>query len=63
MALHPDIQRRAQDEVDNTVGVSALPRIQDRDRLPFVNAVIKETMRWHPALPLGKLGLDLRYGP
>jgi len=53
MALHPDKQRLAQAELDDRIGVERLPTIEDRSNLPYVNAVIKETMRWHPALPLG----------
>ncbi len=41
-------------EIDAVVGADRLPTIGDRTRLPYVNAVIKETMRWHPALPLGE---------
>ncbi|OCH91972.1 cytochrome P450 [Obba rivulosa] len=53
MALHPGKQRLAQAEVDRIVGMDRLPTIEDRSRLPYVNALIKETMRWHPAVPLG----------
>ncbi|TFK80436.1 cytochrome P450 [Polyporus arcularius HHB13444] len=53
MALHPDKLRLAQAEIDAVVGTDRLPTIGDRTHLPYVNAVIKETMRWHPALPLG----------
>lgn len=53
MALHPEVQRKAQAEVDEICGTDSLPTIGDRGRLSFVDAVIKETMRWHPALPLG----------
>ncbi|KAF7799349.1 hypothetical protein EIP86_010581 [Pleurotus ostreatoroseus] len=52
MALHPEYQKRAQEEIDRVVGEDRLPTISDRIQLPYVNAVIKETMRWHPALPL-----------
>ncbi|EED79605.1 predicted protein, partial [Postia placenta Mad-698-R] len=52
MALHPDKQRRAQQELDSVVGTGRFPSISDRAHLPYVNAVIKETMRWHPVLPL-----------
>ncbi len=30
-----------------------MPDAEDRDRLPYVNAVVKETLRWHTAVPLG----------
>lgn len=54
MALNPEKLRIAQEEIDRVVGVDRLPTVNDRARLPYVNAIIKETMRWHPALPLGK---------
>ena len=54
MANYPEAQKRAQAELDSVVGLENLPRISDRERLPYINAVIKETMRWHPAVPLSK---------
>lgn len=54
MALHPEKQQLAQAEIDNVVGAGRLPTIDDRSSLPYVNAVIKETMRWHPILPLSE---------
>ncbi|EMD36301.1 hypothetical protein CERSUDRAFT_65977 [Gelatoporia subvermispora B] len=53
MALNRDKQRIAQAELDTVIDEDRLPRIDDRHRLPYVNAVIKETMRWQPVLPLG----------
>ncbi|KAJ7127124.1 cytochrome P450 [Mycena epipterygia] len=52
MAMHPDVQTRVQEEVDRVVGKDRLPVIADRPDMPYLNAVIKETMRWHPVLPL-----------
>ena len=52
MILRPDIQRRAQEELDTVLG-SRLPSIEDQDSLPYVQALIYECMRWHPATPLG----------
>ena len=52
MALHPEKQRLGQAEIDRIVGPEALPNISHRSQLPYVEAIIKETMRWHPALPL-----------
>lgn len=54
MALNPDVQRRAQTEIDSVIGNERMPAISDRVNLPFVSAVIKETMRWHPILPLSE---------
>ncbi|OCH86925.1 cytochrome P450 [Obba rivulosa] len=53
MALNPDKQRLAQAEIDRVVGMDRLPIIEDMPNLPYINAVIKETMRWNPSLPLG----------
>ncbi|KAI0666405.1 cytochrome P450 [Trametes maxima] len=52
MALHPDKLRKAQEEIDRVVGTERMPLISDRPDLPYVDALIKETMRWHPTLPL-----------
>ncbi|OQE21561.1 hypothetical protein PENFLA_c014G03275 [Penicillium flavigenum] len=53
MALNPHVQQNAQDEIDRLIGSGRLPTIADRDRMPYVNAVVKEVFRWHPALPMG----------
>lgn len=53
MALHPETLQKAQAELDRVVGTERMPRIDDRAGLPYVDAVIRETLRWHPAVPLG----------
>lgn len=53
MALYPDVQKRAQAELDAVVGPGRLPDHSDTDALVYINAVIKETLRWHVVLPLG----------
>jgi len=53
MGQYPAIQKKAQDELDEILGQDKMPAITDRGRLPYVEAVIKEVMRWKPALPLG----------
>ena len=55
MLTYPDAQRKAQEELNRVVGRDRLPTFSDRDRLPFVEAVLKETLRWIPVAPLGKL--------
>ncbi|KAJ5424189.1 Cytochrome P450 E-class group I [Penicillium cf. griseofulvum] len=52
MAKFPDVQRHAQAELDLMVG-SRLPIMNDRPNLPYVDALMKEVMRWHPVAPLG----------
>lgn len=48
MILFPEVQRKAQDEIDSIVGSSRLPTFADRGSLPYVNAVVKEALRWNP---------------
>ncbi|KAF8878002.1 cytochrome P450, partial [Infundibulicybe gibba] len=51
MMLNQDIQRRAQAEIDAHIGTDRLPTIADRGDLPYVNAIMKEVMRWQPVAP------------
>ncbi|KAF8507777.1 cytochrome P450 [Gautieria morchelliformis] len=53
MVLSPEVQKKAQAELDAVVGPSRLPEFGDRDNLPYINALCKEILRWHPLLPLG----------
>ncbi|KAG1725603.1 cytochrome P450, partial [Suillus lakei] len=53
MVLYPDVQRRAQVEIDSVVGGDRLPTFEDRASLPYVESVLRETLRWHPILPYG----------
>ena len=53
LILHPDIQKKVQDELDNVVGSPQspefrLPTWEDRPKTPYLEVVIKELLRWHP---------------
>ncbi|KAH9934347.1 cytochrome P450 [Fomitopsis serialis] len=52
-ALFPDLQRRAQAELDTVLGSGRLPRCSDRQDLPYTEALVKEIYRWNPVGPLG----------
>ncbi|KLO15615.1 cytochrome P450 [Schizopora paradoxa] len=54
MALNPEKQRIAQAEIDRITEGKRLPSFADRERLPYVCAMMKEVMRWHAVVPLGK---------
>ncbi|KAI6099770.1 cytochrome P450 [Pisolithus sp. B1] len=53
MLLYPEVQQRAQAELDSVVGTDRLPDFEDRASLPYVEAVYRETLRWYPTAPLG----------
>ena len=53
LAQYPEIQARAKVEVDSVVGRDRLPTFEDRDQMPYLEALIKEVMRCHPVIPLG----------
>ncbi|KAF5357265.1 hypothetical protein D9757_013007 [Collybiopsis confluens] len=53
MVAHPNVQRKAQEELDRVVGRDRLPNLEDRPSLPYIEAIIKEVLRWHPVTPCG----------
>ncbi|OAX35253.1 cytochrome P450 [Rhizopogon vinicolor AM-OR11-026] len=53
MTLFPDVQKKAQAEIDAVVGPDRLPSFADRDSLPYVEALTKEVLRWNAVVPTG----------
>lgn len=53
MAMHPQIAKKAQVEIDAVVGNGRLPDFFDRPSLPYIDAIAKECMRWKPVANLG----------
>ena len=53
MLQHPEVQERAQSEIDAVVGINQLPDFGDRPNLPYVEAILMETLRMYPVAPLG----------
>ncbi|GES60447.1 cytochrome P450 [Aspergillus terreus] len=51
MAMYPDIQEKAQAEIDRVAG-DRLPTFDDRAELPYTNAVVVELLRWLPVAPM-----------
>ena len=52
MGLHPEWQKKAQDEIDRVCG-DRMPTMKDFADLPTVRACLKETVRWRSGVPLG----------
>ena len=46
MVMNPDVQKKAQDEIDRVIGRDRLPEFEDEESLPYVSAVVKEAMRY-----------------
>ena len=53
MSLYPDVQAKAQAELDVVVGSGRLPDFSDLDRLVYLHALLKELLRWQSVVPLG----------
>ena len=46
MVRYPEVYKRAQEEIDNVVGPGRLPTLADREKLPYLECVLKEAYRW-----------------
>jgi cytochrome P450 len=53
MTCFPDVQKKAQAEIDAVIGEDRSPLWSDYARLPYVSQVVKESMRWRPLSGLG----------
>ncbi|KAJ8480992.1 hypothetical protein ONZ45_g15455 [Pleurotus djamor] len=53
LVMHPEVQTKAQEEIDRVVGSDRLPDFDDYEDLPYVSSVVQEVLRWHPVVPLG----------
>jgi len=52
MAMYPEVQKKAQAEIDAVIGSDRLPSFSDRITLPYIDAMTKESMRWQLVVPL-----------
>jgi hypothetical protein len=53
MLIHPEVQERARIEIDAVIGRDRPPSFEDRPRLPYVEAILMEVLRWKPIAPQG----------
>jgi cytochrome P450 len=54
MIQNPEVLKKAQAEIDAVIGRDHPPSFKDLDNLPYIRAIVKETLRWRPVGPLGK---------
>ena len=50
---YPAFQKKVQEELDDVVGPNTLPSFEHRPQLPYLEAVVKETLRWRPVVAGG----------
>ena len=53
MVSYPDVQKKAQEEIDRVIKGNRLPEYSDQKHLPYVQAIVREVIRWKPIVPLG----------
>ncbi|XP_047472192.1 cytochrome P450 2L1-like [Penaeus chinensis] len=53
LAMHPDIQKKVQAEIDEVLPEGILPTLDDRPSMPYTDAVIHEILRITSLVPLG----------
>ncbi|KAG9015638.1 hypothetical protein FRB90_004645 [Tulasnella sp. 427] len=53
LLTHPEVQKKAQEELDKVVGTDRLPTLDDMKDLPYIRAVQEEVNRLRPFGPLG----------
>ena len=54
MLKHPEVQRRAHEELDRVIKPGHLPTSEDEEFLPYTTAIVKEVLRWQPVTPIGQ---------
>ncbi|KAG6879999.1 hypothetical protein C0992_008206 [Termitomyces sp. T32_za158] len=60
MTLNPEVMKKAQAEIDSVVGNDRLPTLEDRQHLPYLDALTKEVFRWNVVAPIGMLHRSIK---
>lgn len=53
LLVWPEVQKKAQEEIDRVVGDERLPEMEDYAQMPYIRCCIKESLRWMPVVILG----------
>lgn len=52
MIKYPEVQAKAQHELDRVLGFGQLPSFGDEASLPYLSAIVKEVLRWEIVTPI-----------
>ncbi len=52
MVTWPEVQKKAQAEIDSVIPEDRVPDFPDYEKLPYIASIIKEAHRWRPVAPL-----------
>ena len=58
MVLHPEVMKHGQEELDRVVGKNNLPTFDDRPNLPYIEAILKECLRYNLILLISAYSTD-----
>lgn len=64
MIRHPEVQEKMRNEINDVIGTSRFPSLEDKQNLPYCEAVIHETLRIGTIAPLSVphgLASDLKF--
>lgn len=53
LILFPEVQKKAQEELERVIGPGRLPTLDDEASLPYIRGCVKESLRWMPTALLG----------
>jgi len=53
LLTNPEAFKKAREELDRVVGPGQLPSFDDQPSLPYITAIVKETLRWRDVTPIG----------
>ncbi|KIK52792.1 hypothetical protein GYMLUDRAFT_233260 [Collybiopsis luxurians FD-317 M1] len=53
MMTHPEVQRRAQQEIDGVIACNGFPKFSDLNSMPYIQALVLELLRWRQVVPTG----------
>ncbi|KAF7333381.1 Cytochrome p450 [Mycena venus] len=53
LVAYPEVQEKAHEEIDHVVGKDRMPTLDDLENMPYIRAMILETHRFRPVIPLG----------